>query len=118
MSPGSICTPLASQINLALAFEADHRLVRHVVIVAHAFLSRREGQNVNAFSLETVTGQCDQTGAHVLRGNFYPVVQIPDRAARSDLVVTPKTRAPFFVNHKNPPRASCYTATRVIDNPN
>src|SRR5207244_345491 len=46
--------PLAAEVDLALTFEADHRLIRHVVLVERAFLARRERQHVNALGLETV----------------------------------------------------------------
>src|SRR5437763_554719 len=81
----------------AVTFAAHHRPVGHIVLVSPAFLVRREPQNVNAFSLETVARPRDQPGAYALRGNFNPVVQISDRATRSNLLITPETRVPFFV---------------------
>jgi hypothetical protein len=88
--------PLAPQVNLALAFEANHCLVRDVVIVSRAFLAGGERQNVNAFSLETVAGPSDQPSAHALPVNFNSIIQIADRAARPDLVVTPENARSIF----------------------
>ena len=93
MSPGSICTHSP-----------------------RALLARRERQNVNALGLETVPRPRNQPRTHTLRRDFISVIQVPYRAVRSNLVVGAKARAPFFVNHKNPPSASCYTAIRLIDN--
>ena len=108
--------PLTAQVNLALAFETHHGSVSHVVIVEGTFLARRERQHVDALGLKTIPRPRDQPRTHIVGRDFDPVIQVSDRAVRADLVVTPKARAPLFVNNKNPPSASCYTATRVIDN--
>jgi hypothetical protein len=68
---------------------------------SRAFLAGREREHVNAFGLKTIPWPRNQSGTHIMRGNFNPVVQTPDRAARPNLVVSSKACAPFFVNHKS-----------------
>jgi hypothetical protein len=50
--------------------------------------------------------------------DFDSVIEVSDRAVRANLIMRAKTRAPFFVDHKHSPSASCYTAIHVIDNSN
>src|SRR5207244_10082998 len=89
--------PLAAQVNLTVALQADHRLVGHIVLVAHTFFAWREGKNVNAFGLKTIAGPCNQAGSNTLCGNLDSVIKIGDGAVRPDLVVRPKPSVPFSI---------------------
>ena len=108
--------PFAAQMHLALTLETEHRLVGHVVLVERTFLARRERQHVNALGLKTIPRPRNQPRMHTLRSNFNSVIQVTDRAARTNFVVGAKTRAPFFINHKILRAHRYYSARHLIDN--
>src|SRR5689334_17968614 len=79
--PGSHLDPFAADVDLTFAFETHHGFVRHVVIVQSAFLARTEHQHVDTLGLKSIPRPRNQPRAHILCGDFYSVVQVPDRAA-------------------------------------
>jgi hypothetical protein len=80
MSPGSIYTHSSAQVHLALTFKADHRFVRHVVLVTRALLAWSERQHMNALGLKTIPRPRNEPRTHTMRGNFNSVIHVSDRA--------------------------------------